>query len=200
MAAKKNAKKPAKAASTSPAPAKRATPAPAAKVAGKLTPTQSSRNVDIGIATDDRRRIAEGLSRFLADSYTLYLKTHNFHWNVTGPMFNSLHNMFMDQYTEQWTALDEIAERIRALGFNAPGSYAEFDRLTSIREEPGATGGPDWQSMVRQLVAGNEAVCRTARSVLSIADDADDEPTEDLLIGRLQIHEKYAWMLRSLLE
>ena len=200
MAAKKNAKKPAKAASTSPAPAKRATPAPAAKVAGKLTPTQSSRNVDIGIATDDRRRIAEGLSRFLADSYTLYLKTHNFHWNVTGPMFNSLHNMFMDQYTEQWTALDEIAERIRALGFNAPGSYAEFDRLTSIREEPGATGGPDWQSMVRQLVAGNEAVCRTARSVLSIADDADDEPTEDLLIGRLQIHEKYAWMLRSLLQ
>ena len=200
MAAKKNAKKRAKAASTSPAPAKRATPAPAAKVAGKLTPTQSSRNVDIGIATDDRRRIAEGLSRFLADSYTLYLKTHNFHWNVTGPMFNSLHNMFMDQYTEQWTALDEIAERIRALGFNAPGSYAEFDRLTSIREEPGATGGPDWQSMVRQLVAGNEAVCRTARSVLSVADDADDEPTEDLLIGRLQIHEKYAWMLRSLLE
>ena len=200
MAAKKNAKKPAKAASTSPAPAKRATPAPAAKVAGKLTPTQSSRNVDIGIATDDRRRIAEGLSRFLADSYTLYLKTHNFHGNVTGPMFNSLHNMFMDQYTEQWTALDEIAERIRALGFNAPGSYAEFDRLTSIREEPGATGGPDWQSMVRQLVAGNEAVCRTARSVLSIADDADDEPTEDLLIGRLQIHEKSAWMLRSLLE
>ena len=209
MAAKKNAKKRAKAASTPAAPAKtaktaktakRASPGTPDKVAGKVTPTQSSRNVDIGIATDDRRRIAEGLSRFLADSYTLYLKTHNFHWNVTGPMFNSLHNMFMDQYTEQWTALDEIAERIRALGFNAPGSYAEFDRLTSIREEPGATGGPDWQAMVRQLVAGNEAVCRTARSVLSIADDADDEPTEDLLIGRLQIHEKYAWMLRSLLE
>ena len=156
--------------------------------------------INIGISDKDRAAISDGLGRMLADTYTLYLTTHNFHWNVTGPMFNSLHNMFMDQYTEQWTALDEIAERIRALGFNAPGSYAEFDRLTSIREEPGATGGPDWQSMVRQLVAGNEAVCRTARSVLSIADDADDEPTEDLLIGRLQIHEKYAWMLRSLLE
>ena len=206
MAAKKNPRKRAKAASTSASPAKsakvakRASPGTPEKVAGKVTPTQSSRNVDIGIGTDDRRRIAEGLSRFLADSYTLYLKTHNFHWNVTGPMFNSLHNMFMDQYSEQWTALDDIAERIRALGFNAPGSYAEFDRLTSIREEPGATGGPDWQSMVRQLVAGNEAVCRTARSVLSVADDAEDEATGDLLIGRLQIHEKYAWMLRSLLE
>jgi starvation-inducible DNA-binding protein len=171
-----------------------------AKTPRPITPAQTSRNVDIGIDTENRRRIAEGLSRFLADSYTLYLKTHNFHWNVTGPMFNSLHAMFMDQYTEEWTALDEIAERIRALGFNAPGSYAEFDRMTSIREETGATGVPGWQDMVRQLVAGNEAVCRTAREVAELADEGDDDPTEDLMTQRLQIHEKYAWMLRSLLE
>ena len=156
--------------------------------------------IDIGISEKDRKKIADGLSRFLADSYTLYLKTHNFHWNVTGPMFNSLHAMFMTQYTEQWTALDEIAERIRALGFNAPGSYAQFIKLASIKEEPGVPEAPEWQEMVRQLVAGNEAVCRTARKVLEIADDADDDPTEDLLTQRLQIHEKYAWMLRSLLQ
>ena len=156
--------------------------------------------IDIGISEKDRKKIADGLSRFLADSYTLYLKTHNFHWNVTGPMFNSLHAMFMTQYTEQWTALDEIAERIRALGFNAPGSYAQFVKLASIKEEPGVPEAPEWQEMVRQLVAGNEAVCRTGRKVLEIADDADDDPTEDLLTQRLQIHEKYAWMLRSLLE
>ena len=156
--------------------------------------------MDTGLKKADRADIAVELKKVLADSFALYLKTHGYHWNVRGPQFFGLHNMLEQQYREQWAALDEIAERIRALGFNAPGSYAEFDRLTSIREEPGATGGPDWQSMVRQLVAGNEAVCRTARSVLSIADDADDEPTEDLLIGRLQIHEKYAWMLRSLLE
>lgn len=162
------------------------------------TPAGAPR-IDIGIGEKDRRRIADGLSHFLADSYTLYLKTHNFHWNVTGPMFNSLHAMFMTQYTEQWTALDEIAERIRALGFNAPGSYAQFVKLASIKEEAGA-GTPEWQEMVRQLVAGNEAVCRTARKVLDIADDADDNPTEDLLTQRLQIHEKYAWMLRSLLQ
>jgi len=161
---------------------------------------QGAPKIDIGISEKDRRKIADGLSRFLADSYTLYLKTHNFHWNVTGPMFNSLHVMFMNQYTEQWTALDEIAERIRALGFNAPGSYAQFVKLASIREESGDGAMPDWQEMVRQLVAGNEAVCRTGRKVLDIADDADDNPTEDLLTQRLQTHEKYAWMLRSLLQ
>ena len=156
--------------------------------------------IDIGIDARDRARIADGLSRFLADSYTLYLKTHNFHWNVTGPMFNTLHTMFEAQYSEEWTALDEIAERIRALGFNAPGSYTEFAKLTSIKEEPGLTDTANWREMVSQLVAGNEAVCRTAREVLEIADDADDAPTEDLLTQRLQIHEKYAWMLRSLLQ
>ncbi|KFN51418.1 Dps family protein [Arenimonas composti] len=171
-----------------------------AKTPRPITPAQTSRGMDIGIDTEHRQKIAEGLSHFLADSYTLYLKTHNFHWNVTGPMFNSLHAMFMDQYTEEWTALDEIAERIRALGFNAPGSYAEFDRLTSIREETGADGAPRWEDMVRQLVAGNEAVCRTARQVAELADEGDDDPTEDLMTQRLQIHEKYAWMLRSLLE
>ena len=155
--------------------------------------------IDIGIRAADRAKVAEGLSRFLADSYTLYLKTHNFHWNVTGPMFNSLHLMFMDQYNEQWTALDEIAERIRALGFNAPGSYGEFVKLSSIPEQAG-TRAPGWETMVQQLVEGNEAVCRTARKVLDIADDADDAPTEDLLTQRLQTHEKYAWMLRSLLQ
>jgi starvation-inducible DNA-binding protein len=160
----------------------------------------SAPHIDIGINTSDRKKIADGLSRFLADSYTLYLKTHNFHWNVTGSMFNALHTMFETQYTEQWTALDEIAERIRALGFNAPGSYREFVALSSIPEEPGLTNSADWHEMVRQLVVGNEAVCRTARKVLDIADDADDAPTEDLLTQRLQTHEKYAWMLRSLLQ
>ena len=157
-------------------------------------------NIDIGIDVKQRKAIAAGLSRVLADSYTLYLKTHNFHWNVTGSMFNALHTMFEAQYTEQWNALDDIAERIRALGFNAPGSYAEFIKLSSIPEEPGLTDTADWREMVRQLVAGNEAVCRTARKVLDVADDADDAPTEDLLTQRLQTHEKYAWMLRSLLQ
>ena len=156
--------------------------------------------MDIGINKKDREKIADGLSRLLADSFTLYLKTHNFHWNVTGSMFNALHTMFEAQYTEQWNALDDIAERIRALGFNAPGSYAEFIKLSSIPEEPGLTDTADWREMVRQLVVGNEAVCRTARKVLDIADDADDAPTEDLLTQRLQTHEKYAWMLRSLLQ
>jgi starvation-inducible DNA-binding protein len=156
--------------------------------------------IDIGISGGDRKKIAEGLSRFLADSFTLYLKTHNFHWNVTGPMFNALHNMFEMQYTEQWNALDEIAERTRALGFNAPGSYAEFIRLSSLTEEPGLTEAPDWREMVRQLVVGNEAVARTARKVLKTADGAGDDPTVDLLTQRLQTHEKYAWMLRSLLQ
>ena len=157
-------------------------------------------NIDIGIGVGDRKKIADGLSRFLADSYTLYLKTHNFHWNVTGPMFNALHNMFEMQYTEQWNALDDIAERSRALGFNAPGSYAEFIRLSSLPEEPGLTQAPDWREMVRQLTVGNEAVARTARKVIKVADDAGDDPTVDLLTQRLQTHEKYAWMLRSLLQ
>ncbi|WP_066094437.1 Dps family protein [Xanthomonas massiliensis] len=160
----------------------------------------SAPNIDIGIRTGDRKKIADGLSRYLADAFTLYLKTHNFHWNVTGSMFNSLHTMFEEQYTEQWGALDDVAERIRALGFNAPGSYQEFIKLTSIPEEPGLTDSADWREMVRQLVAGNEAVCRTARAVLDTADEADDAPTEDLMTQRLQTHEKYAWMLRSLLQ
>ena len=156
--------------------------------------------IDIGISGGDRRKIADGLAHFLSDAFTLYLKTHNFHWNITGAMFNSLHLMFEGQYTEQWNALDETAERIRALGFNAPGSYAEFIRLTSIPEEPGLTDAADWREMVRQLVVGNEAVCRTARKVLATADKAGDDPTVDLMTQRLNIHEKNAWMLRSLLQ
>ncbi len=153
--------------------------------------------IDIGIAPNERTEIVEGLSRLLADTYTLYLKTHNFHWNVTGPMFNALHVMFMGQYTEMWTAVDLVAERIRALGAPAPGSYTEFARLTTIRE---AEGNPAAMEMVRQLVEGHEAVIRTARSVFPIAGNAGDEATADLLTQRLQIHEKTAWMLRSLLE
>ncbi|GGK00002.1 Dps family protein [Luteimonas terricola] len=167
----------------------------ASPAAGSVAP-----GVDIGIADRDRKTISQDLAQFLSDSFTLYLKTHNFHWNVTGPMFNSLHAMFMDQYTEQWNALDDIAERIRALGYNAPGSYAEFIKLSTIAEEPGLTEAPDWRAMVGQLVDGNEAVCRTARRALSHADDAGDDPTVDLLTQRLQIHEKNAWMLRSLLQ
>jgi starvation-inducible DNA-binding protein len=164
------------------------------------TPTGNAPGIDIGISGGDRKKIAEGLARFLSDSFTLYLKTHNFHWNVTGPMFNTLHTMFETQYNEQWMALDETAERMRALGFNAPGSYAEFIRLTSIPEEPGLTDTADWREMVRQLVVGNEAVARTARKVLKTADDAGDDPTVDLMTQRLQVHEKNAWMLRSLLQ
>nr|WP_305068806.1 Dps family protein [Luteimonas sp. Y-2-2-4F] len=180
---------------------------PAGKSAGRSpqpaaspAPESKAPAIDIGIPDKDRKKIAQSLSVFLADAYTLYLKTHNFHWNVTGPMFNALHNMFEQQYTEQWNALDDIAERIRALGYNAPGSYAEFIGLSSIKEEPGLETAPDWREMVRQLVQGNEAVCRTAREAIEVADDGDDEPTEDLLIQRLQTHEKYAWMLRSLLQ
>jgi starvation-inducible DNA-binding protein len=175
-----------------------ASPSPGEAQLAAAAPTAP--NIDIGIDSGDRKRIADGLSRYLADSFTLYLKTHNFHWNVTGPMFNALHNMFEAQYTEQWNALDEVAERIRALGFNAPGSYREFVALSTIPEEPGLTDSANWKEMVRQLVVGNEAVCRTAREVLDIADDADDAPTEDLMTQRLQTHEKYAWMLRSLLQ
>ena len=153
--------------------------------------------IDIGIADKDRARIAEGLSRVLADTYSLYLKTHSFHWNVEGPMFNTLHLMFMDQYTELWTALDAIAERIRSLGYPAPGTNSEFARLTSIDETPGV---PDAMEMVRLLVAGHEAVTRTTRAVFPAADKASDESTADLLTQRLQIHEKTSWMLRSLLK
>src|SRR5690554_2477139 len=179
---------------------RKSTKSVAGKPAASPAPGSSGPGVDFGIAQKDRQKISRELSRLLADSFSLYLKTHNFHWNVTGAMFNSLHAMFEEQYTEQWQALDEIAERIRALGYNAPGSYAEYTRLSSIAEEPGATQAPAWQEMVQQLVDGNEAVCRTARSVLDIADDADDAPTEDLATQRLQLHEKYAWMLRSLLQ
>ncbi len=153
--------------------------------------------IDIGIPSDQRQAIAEGLGRLLADSYVLYGKTHGFHWNVTGPMFNTLHLMFMDQYTELWTSLDVIAERIRALGFPAPFGGARFAALASISETEGV---PAALEMVRELVKGHEAVARTARSVFATADGANDQPTADLLTQRLQIHEKTAWMLRSLLE
>ncbi|MBI1206643.1 MAG: DNA starvation/stationary phase protection protein [Azospirillum sp.] len=154
-------------------------------------------DIDIGIAADDRRKIAQGLGRVLADTYTLYLKTHNFHWNVTGPHFNTLHTMFMTQYTELSLAVDEVAERIRALGRPAPGSYAQFAEMTALKEE---TGVPVAMEMVRQLVADNETVARTAREVFPIAEAAHDQPSVDLLTRRLLIHEKNAWMLRSLLE
>ena len=153
--------------------------------------------IDIGINERDRKKIAEGLSRLLADSYTLYLKTHNFHWNVTGPMFQTLHVMFMGQYTEIWNALDLIAERIRSLGYPAPGSYKQFVALSSIAEEEGV---PKAKDMIRQLVAGQEAVTRTAREVFKVVEKANDQPTADLLTQRMEVHEKNAWMLRSLLE
>ena len=153
--------------------------------------------IDIGIPLTERRAIAEGLSALLADSYTLYLMTHNFHWNVTGPQFNSLHAMFMGQYTEQWTAIDIIAERIRALGFPAPGTYGQFARLTSIREPEGV---PDANEMVRQLVVAQEATARTARNLFPVVEAARDQPTADVLTQRINVHEKTAWMLRSLLE
>ncbi|MCP5267618.1 MAG: DNA starvation/stationary phase protection protein [Zoogloeaceae bacterium] len=153
--------------------------------------------IDIGINEKDRKKIAEGLSHLLADTYTLYLKTHNFHWNVTGPMFQTLHNLFMTQYTEMWNALDVVAERIRALGYPAPGSYKQFVELSSIPEEDGV---PKAKEMIRQLVAGQEAVARTARRVFVIVEKANDQPTADLLTQRMEVHEKNAWMLRSLLE
>jgi starvation-inducible DNA-binding protein len=153
--------------------------------------------IDIGIKEKDREKIARGLSALLADSYTLYLMTHNFHWNVTGPHFNSLHAMFMAQYTEQWTALDLIAERIRALGFPAPGTYREFVRLASIKEIDGVPSSDD---MIRHLVSAQEATARTARKMFPVVEAANDQPTADLLTQRLEVHEKTAWMLRSLLE
>ncbi len=154
-------------------------------------------SINIGISEKDRKAIAAGLSKVLADSYTLYLKTHNYHWNVTGPLFNTLHLMFEQQYTELATAVDEIAERIRALDVFAPGSYKAFAKLTEIKEE---TDVPDAEEMIRQLVIGQETVVRTARTVFALADKAHDEPTADLLTQRMQIHEKNAWMLRSMLE
>jgi starvation-inducible DNA-binding protein len=153
--------------------------------------------MDIGINSQDRKEIAEGLSKLLADTYTLYLKTHYFHWNVTGPMFNTLHLMFETQYTELALAVDMIAERIRSLDEYAPGTYSQFSTLTSIAE---ATAVPKANDMIKELVSGHEAVCRTARSVFPAADKASDEATADLLTQRLQLHEKTAWMLRSLLE
>jgi starvation-inducible DNA-binding protein len=152
--------------------------------------------IDIGIAPQDRAAIAQGLSRVLADSYTLYLKTHNYHWNVTGPMFNTLHLMFEQQYNELALAVDQIAERIRALGHRAPGSYREYAELTVIGED---TDLVDAETMIRRLLEGQEALVRTARQVLPLADAAHDEPTADLLTERMQVHEKTAWMLRSLL-
>lgn len=152
--------------------------------------------LNLGIESEDRHKIATGLSSLLADSYTLYLKTHNYHWNVEGPLFNTLHEMFEVQYTELATAVDEIAERIRALGIKAPGSYTEFAALTSIEE---AQGGETAEEMIRQLAIGQESVVRTARSVFPIAASVNDEPTADLLTQRMHVHEKNAWMLRSML-
>ena len=151
--------------------------------------------INIGINEKDRQEIADGLAKLLADSYTLYLKTHNYHWNVKGPLFNTLHQMFEEQYTELAEAVDEIAERIRALGEPAPGSYKAFAELTSIEEEEGE---PSAEDMIRRLVRGQEAVVRTARSVIPVAEAANDEPSADLLTQRMQVHEKNAWMLRSM--
>jgi starvation-inducible DNA-binding protein len=153
-------------------------------------------NIDIGIKEADRQKIAQGLARLLADTYTLYLKTHNFHWNVTGPMFQTLHLMFETQYNELALAVDLIAERIRALGFPAPGTYREFAELSSIKEPRGVPAAED---MIRELVAGQEAVVKTARAVFPLVDEVHDEPSADLLTQRMQVHEKTAWMLRSLL-
>ena len=153
-------------------------------------------SIDIGISERERKKIAEGLSGLLADSYTLYLMTHNFHWNVTGPQFNSLHTMFMAQYTEQWTALDLIAERIRALGFPAPGTYKEFTKLASIKE---VEGEPKATEMIHHLLAAQEATARTARKLFPVVDAANDQPTADVLTQRIDVHEKTAWMLRSLI-
>ena len=153
--------------------------------------------IDIGINDSDREKIVMGLSRLLADSYTLYLKTHNYHWNVTGPQFSTLHTLFETHYTELAIAVDEIAERIRALGHRAPGSYREFIELSSIEED---RDEPNARQMIERLVAGQEAVARTARSIAPITNAANDEPSADLLTQRMQIHEKNAWMLRSLLE
>lgn len=154
-------------------------------------------SMNTGIPAKDRAAIAQGLSRLLADTYVLYLKTHNFHWNVEGPMFQTLHQMFMEQYTETWNAIDLVAERIRSLGHYAPGTYKEYLALARVKETPGV---PKAEQMVRLLIEGQEAVVRTAREVLPLAERADDQPTLDLLTQRMQVHEKNAWMLRSLLK
>ncbi len=167
-------------------------------MAKKSTAPAKAVKMDIGISDKDRAAIAQGLSRLLADTYTLYLTTHNFHWNVTGPMFNSLHTMFMAQYTELWNAVDPIAERIRALGHVAPGSYAQYGKLSSLPDAPAEP--PKALEMVRILAQGHEAVARTARSIFPLVDQASDEPTADVLVQRLAVHEQTAWMLRSLLE
>jgi len=166
--------------------------------ADKLASKAGAPVINIGISEQDRAAITAGLSRLLADTYTLYLTTHNFHWNVTGPMFNTLHTMFMTQYTELWGAVDPIAERIRSLGHAAPGSYAQFGQLASVPDAPSVP--PKALAMVKILVEGHEAVARTARSIFPLADKAGDEPTADLLTQRLTVHEQTAWMLRSLLE
>ena len=153
--------------------------------------------INTGIGAKDRAKIADGLSKLLADTYTVYLKTHNFHWNVEGPMFQTLHILFMQQYTETWNAIDLIAERIRSLGHYAPATYKQFRKLASIEETEGV---PKATKMIELLIEGQEAIVRTARSVLPVADKANDEPTLDLLTQRMQIHEKNAWMLRSLLQ
>jgi starvation-inducible DNA-binding protein len=152
--------------------------------------------INIGISDEDRKQIADGLSHLLADTYTLYLKTHNYHWNVVGPMFNTLHLMFETQYTELSLAVDLIAERIRSLGEPAPGTYREFAQLSAIQED---TDRPDAEEMIRRLVAGQEQVVKTARSIFPVVEHANDEPTADLLTQRMQVHEKTAWMLRSML-
>lgn len=170
-------------------------PSSAAK---KASPSTGSVPIHIGISDKDRAAIAGGLSKLLADTYTLYLTTHNFHWNVTGPMFHSLHTSFMTQYTELWNAVDPIAERIRSLGHAAPGSYAQFSALASIPDVP--QNPPKALDMVQILVDGHEAVARTARNLFPVADKAGDEPTADLLTQRLTVHEQTAWMLRVLLE
>ncbi|WP_198508693.1 Dps family protein [Polynucleobacter brandtiae] len=156
-----------------------------------------SMGIDIGISELNRKKIAEGLCNLLADSYTLYLMTHNFHWNVKGPQFNTLHNMFMAQYSEQWIALDTIAERIRALGYPAPGTYGEFVKRATIKEIKGV---PKAEEMIRHLVKAQEATAKTARKLFPVVAIANDQPTADVLTQRLDIHEKTAWMLRSLLE
>ena len=158
---------------------------------------KQSMNIDIGITQANREKIADGLSDLLADSYTLYQMTHNFHWNVTGPQFNTLHSMFMTQYSEQWAALDVIAERIRALGYPAPGTYKEFARRASISEVEGV---PKANEMIRHLVKAQEAAARTARKLFPHVDKANDQATADVLTQRIDVHEKTAWMLRSLLE
>ena len=161
------------------------------------TKTSKTPKIVIGIGKDASKDIAHGLSRLLADEYTLYLKTHNFHWNVTGPMFNTLHLMFEQHYIEAATAVDLVAERIRALGFPAPGTYKQYAALSSIEEVDGV---PEWRKMVTELVKGHETCVRTAREVFPLVDGANDEPSADLLTQRMQVHEKTAWMLRSLLE